>query len=54
MRRYIVRQLVQLVVVILGISILAFFSRLANGLEDWLQRDLDVLRPGLGLIVLSP
>ena len=34
--------------VILGISILAFFSRLANGLEDWLQRDLDVLRPGLG------
>jgi spermidine/putrescine transport system permease protein len=39
--------------VILGISILAFFSRLANGLEDWLQRDLDVLRPGLGLIVLG-
>jgi spermidine/putrescine transport system permease protein len=39
--------------VILGISILAFFSRLANGLEDWLQRDLDFLRPGLGLIVLG-
>ncbi|HEX2727052.1 MAG TPA: ABC transporter permease subunit, partial [Beijerinckiaceae bacterium] len=39
--------------VILGISILAFFSRLANGLEDWLQRDLDILRPGLGLIVLG-
>jgi spermidine/putrescine transport system permease protein len=37
--------------VILGISILAFFSRLANGLEDWLQRDLDFLRPGLGLVV---
>jgi spermidine/putrescine transport system permease protein len=39
--------------VILGISILAFFSRLANGLEDWLQRDLDFLRPGLPLIVLG-
>jgi spermidine/putrescine transport system permease protein len=39
--------------VILGISILAFFSRLANGLEDWLQTDLDFLRPGLGLIVLG-
>jgi ABC-type spermidine/putrescine transport system permease subunit II len=39
--------------VILGISILAFFSRLANGLEDWLQRDLDFLRPGLTLIVLG-
>ena len=39
--------------VILGISILAFFSRLANGLEDWLQRDLDVLRPGLWLIMLG-
>jgi spermidine/putrescine transport system permease protein len=39
--------------VILGISILAFFSRLANGLEDWLQRDLDFLRPGLGLVILG-
>jgi spermidine/putrescine transport system permease protein len=39
--------------VILGISILAFFSRLANGLEDWLQRDFEMLRPGLGLIVLG-
>ena len=39
--------------VILGISILAFFSRLANGLEGWLQRDLDVLRPGLTLVVLG-
>ncbi len=39
--------------VILGISILAFFSRLANGLEDWLQTDLDALRPGLVLIVLG-
>src|SRR4051795_9930844 len=39
--------------VILGISILAFFSRLANGLEDWLQTDLDFLRPGLPLVVLG-
>ena len=29
--------------VVLGISILAFFSRVANGLEDWLQTDLDPL-----------
>jgi spermidine/putrescine transport system permease protein len=39
--------------VVLGISILAFFSRLANGLEDWLQADLDFLRPGLPLVVLG-
>jgi spermidine/putrescine transport system permease protein len=39
--------------VVLGISILAFFSRLANGLEDWLQTDLDFLRPGLGLVILG-
>ena len=39
--------------VILGISILAFFSRLANGLEDWLQLELEFLRPGLMLIVLG-
>ncbi|WP_230530295.1 ABC transporter permease [Microvirga roseola] len=39
--------------VVLGISILAFFSRLANGLEDWLQTDLDFLRPGLPLVVLG-
>lgn len=39
--------------VVLGISILAFFSRLANGLEDWLQTDLDWLRPGLVLVVLG-
>jgi spermidine/putrescine transport system permease protein len=39
--------------VILGISILAFFSRLANGLEEWLQTDLDFLRPGLPLVVLG-
>ena len=39
--------------VVLGISILAFFSRVANGLEDWLQTDLDLLRPGLPLVVLG-
>ncbi len=39
--------------VILGISILAFFSRVANGLEDWLQTDLDSLRPGLTLVILG-
>jgi spermidine/putrescine transport system permease protein len=39
--------------VVLGISILAFFSRVANGLEEWLQMDLDLLRPGLGLVVLG-
>ncbi len=39
--------------VILGISILAFFSRMANGLEDVLARDLDLLRPGLPLVVLG-
>ena len=39
--------------VVLGISILAFFSRVANGLEEWLQMDLDALRPGLSLVVLG-
>ena len=39
--------------VVLGISILAFFSRVANGLEEWLQTDLDFLRPGLHLVVLG-
>ncbi len=39
--------------VVLGISILAFFSRVANGLEEWLQMDLDPLRPGLSLVVLG-
>jgi spermidine/putrescine transport system permease protein len=39
--------------VVLGISILAFFSRLANALEDWLQTDLDFLRPGLPLVILG-
>jgi spermidine/putrescine transport system permease protein len=36
--------------VILGISILAFSSRVANGLEDLLGVDLDFLRPGLPLV----
>ncbi|MBI1245152.1 MAG: ABC transporter permease subunit [Alphaproteobacteria bacterium] len=37
--------------VILGISILAFSSRVANGLEDLFDADLDFLRPGLPLVV---
>lgn len=39
--------------VILGISILAFSSRIANTLEDWLNMDLDFLRPGLFLVILG-
>lgn len=39
--------------VILGISILAFSSRLANVLEGWLDMDLDFLRPGLFLVILG-
>ncbi|MBQ0823293.1 ABC transporter permease [Microvirga sp. HBU67558] len=39
--------------VVLGISILAFFSRVANGLEDFFQTDLDLLRPGLPLVILG-
>jgi spermidine/putrescine transport system permease protein len=39
--------------VVLGISVLAFFSRVANGLEEWLQTDLDFLRPGLPLVILG-
>jgi spermidine/putrescine transport system permease protein len=39
--------------VILGISILAFASRIANGLEDALDTDLDFMRPGLPLVVLG-
>ena len=39
--------------VILGISILAFFSRLADVAGDWLGVELDVLRPGLPLVVLG-
>lgn len=39
--------------VILGISILAFSSRIANNLEAWLDMDLDFLRPGLFLVILG-
>lgn len=39
--------------VILGISILAFSSRIANSLENWLNMDLDFLRPGLFLVILG-
>jgi len=39
--------------VILGISILAFASRLAQFADDFLGLDLDFLRPGLPLIVLG-
>lgn len=39
--------------VVLGISILAFFSRTANGLEDVLNTDIDSLRPGLPLVILG-
>ena len=39
--------------VILGISILAFFSRMADVAEDWFGLELDILRPGLPLVVLG-
>src|SRR5271166_5511947 len=39
--------------VILGISILAFASRLADLAEDLFSWDLDFLRPGLTLVVLG-
>lgn len=39
--------------VILGIAILAFSSAATNNLEDWLNRDIDFLRPGLPLVVLG-
>ncbi len=39
--------------VILGISILAFASRIANLTEDMLGVELDFLRPGLPLVVLG-
>lgn len=37
--------------VILGISILAFASRIAQFADDWWGLDLDFLRPGLPLVV---
>jgi spermidine/putrescine transport system permease protein len=39
--------------VILGISILAFASRLAQFADDWWGLELDFLRPGLPLVVLG-
>ncbi|MDM7464141.1 MAG: ABC transporter permease [Tepidimonas taiwanensis] len=39
--------------VVLGISILAFASRVANGLEAWLGWEVSWLRPGLPLVVLG-
>jgi len=39
--------------VILGISILAFASRLAQFADDFMGADLDFLRPGLPLVVLG-
>jgi spermidine/putrescine transport system permease protein len=39
--------------VILGISILAFFSRVAELVDDLFGLDLDFLRPGLPLVVLG-
>ena len=37
--------------VILGVSILQFFSTIANGLEDFLDIRIDFLRPGLPLVI---
>jgi len=39
--------------VILGISILVFSSTLANGIEEYFGYDIEVLRPGLFLVVLG-
>jgi spermidine/putrescine transport system permease protein len=39
--------------VILGISILAFSSRIANGMSDWAGIEIDFLRPGRFLIMLG-
>ena len=39
--------------VILGISILAFASRVAEFIEDTVGWDMDILRPGLPLVVLG-
>ncbi len=37
--------------VILGVSILQFFSTIANGLEDFFDLRIDFLRPGLPLVI---
>ena len=39
--------------IVLGISILVFSSRLANGAEDLLNWDIEALRPGIVLVVLG-
>lgn len=39
--------------IILGISILVFSNTIANGVEDVLDYDLEMLRPGLFLVVLG-
>jgi spermidine/putrescine transport system permease protein len=39
--------------VILGISMLVFSSTIANGVEEYLGFEIDVLRPGLFLVVLG-
>ncbi|MEV8468290.1 ABC transporter permease [Fluviibacterium sp. DFM31] len=39
--------------IVLGISILVFSSRVANGLWDAAQWDLEALRPGLTLVILG-
>ncbi|MBW4709710.1 ABC transporter permease [Roseobacter sp. YSTF-M11] len=39
--------------IVLGISILVFSSRVANGVWDGFQIDLEILRPGLWLVVLG-
>lgn len=39
--------------IVLGISILVFSSRLANGLEDGTGLELEMLRPGVVLIILG-
>ncbi|NVK32475.1 MAG: ABC transporter permease [Gammaproteobacteria bacterium] len=39
--------------IVLGISILVFSSTIANGLWDFAKIDLEVLRPGLVLVILG-
>lgn len=39
--------------IVLGISILVFSSRVANGVEDLLNWDIEALRPGLVLVILG-
>ena len=39
--------------IVLGISILVFSSRIANGLWDGFQLDVEALRPGIWLVILG-